>query len=49
MEELKELDCAFLSSSNREILPIAQIDNIFFEKEKIKPLINLFKDYTSKF
>ncbi len=50
-EELKELDEAFFTSSNREILPVVQIDGIKIGSGKVGPMTQdisrLFREYTN--
>jgi branched-chain amino acid aminotransferase len=48
-EELASLDEAFISSSNREIMPISQIDDFCFELgPKTRELKEQFRNYTSQ-
>lgn len=49
-EEISQLDEAFVSSSNKEIMPVVQIDDVRIGKGEVGPqtrkLMQLFADYT---
>ena len=50
--ELKEIDEAFISASNKEIMPVVQIDDFSIGSgsigEKTKQITSLFRSYTEK-
>ncbi|MBS0627679.1 MAG: aminotransferase class IV [Verrucomicrobia bacterium] len=50
-KEIFDLDEAFITSSNKEVMPVTHIDDHLIKKEGVGPLtqrvMNLFSDYTS--